>query len=112
MVDKARKDRNASSILKFVEYMQENSKASLWIIRCITILLEISKILSKDFNDATKEDIKRIIEEIDSRNYSPSTVTKFRQVLKYFYKVVYGNNEYYPEQVAWIKNISKDKKRA
>jgi integrase len=70
----------------------------------------LSKILGKEFSKATKADIKMIIKEIDDRGYSPSTVAKFRQVLKYFYKVVYGNNEYYPKQVAWIKNISKDKR--
>ncbi|RMF31714.1 MAG: hypothetical protein D6752_01610, partial [Candidatus Nitrosothermus koennekii] len=109
-IKRTRKDKNANSILKFVEYMQESDKSTLWIIRCIQSLLVISRILSKDFSNATKEDIKRVIEEIDNKDYSPSTITKFRRVLKYFYKVVYGNNEYYPEQVAWIKNISKDKR--
>ncbi|GBC74565.1 Tyrosine recombinase XerC [archaeon HR05] len=111
-IERAKEDPyNSIEILKFVQYMQENGKAMLWIKACIVILLEISRILGKEFSSATKEDIKRVIEEIDSRDYSMHTVMKFRQVIKYFYKVVYGNNEYYPEVVRWIHKVSKDKKR-
>jgi hypothetical protein len=39
---------------------------------------------------------------MEQKNYKASTNEKFRQVLKLFYKVVYGNTEYYPEQVKWL----------
>ena len=44
------------------------------------------------------------------KEYSGWTDKKFRDVIKKFYKVVYGNNEQYPEQVRWIKTkFTKDK---
>ena len=41
-----------------------------------------------------------------------STHEKFRRILKFYYKVVYGNNELYPEAVSWFSvNVGKEKLR-
>jgi integrase/recombinase XerD len=82
--------------------MQEREKSKLWIIRCITALIIIRKQLGKRFKDATKDDIKSILKWMEEKNYKVSTQEKFRIVLKMFYKTIYGNNEYYPEQVKWF----------
>jgi hypothetical protein len=38
------------------------------------------------------------------------TVEKYRAVIKKFYKMVYGNNEYYPDCVKWFAvKVGKDK---
>ena len=39
---------------------------------------------------------------MEQKSDKASTNEKFRQVLKLFYKIVYGNNEYYPEQIKWF----------
>jgi site-specific recombinase XerD len=57
------------------------------------------KQLSKPFRDATKGDIRSILKWMEEKGYKASTNEKFRQVLKLFYKTVYGNSECYPEQV-------------
>jgi integrase/recombinase XerD len=99
-----------SDILKLVEHMQERERAILWIIRCVTAILLIRKQLGKPFRDTTKEDIKSILKWMDNKGYKASTNEKFRQVLKLFYKTVYGNNEYYPEQVKWFSvKLGKEK---
>ncbi len=99
-------------ILRFVEFMQREEKSKLWIIRCITLLLNIKKHIRKEFRACTRKDIEEYIDYTLKKGYLPSTHTKIRQVLKYFFKVVYGNNEYYPEAVAWIKSkVSKDEQR-
>ena len=47
---------------------------------------------------------------MENKGYKASTNEKFRQVLKLFYKTVYGNNEYYPEQVKWFSvKLGKEK---
>ncbi|MFN4337287.1 MAG: phage integrase N-terminal SAM-like domain-containing protein, partial [Candidatus Nitrosocaldus sp.] len=90
-------------VYQFARYMLREEKASLWVIRCITILLSIREFLGKPFGEASREDIEHYIEYCNNRkDYSPSTHKKIRQVLKYFFKVMYGNNEYYPEQIAWL----------
>ena len=37
-----------------------------------------------------------------TKNYKASTNEKFRQILKLFFKVIYGNCESYPEQVKFF----------
>jgi site-specific recombinase XerD len=59
------------------------------------------------------EDIRRLIDLIENEmNYKASTIEKYKKILKFFYKVVYGKNEFYPEQVKWFSiKVSKDKAR-
>ena len=89
-------------ILKFVSYLQEKDKSILWIVRCITALLQLKKEIKKPFSQVTKEDIKKLFEWMSNKEYKASTHEKFRVILKVFYKVVYGNNEIYPDCVKWF----------
>ena len=48
---------------------------------------------------------------MDEKRYMVETHEKFRAVLKKFYKMVYGNNEYYPDCVKWFSvKVGKDKR--
>ena len=47
---------------------------------------------------------------MDDNNYKASTHEKFRRILKFYYKVAYGKNEYYPEAVSWF-SVSVGKER-
>jgi len=85
-------DSDKQDILKFVEFMQREEKSKLWIIRCITLLLNIKQYIRKEFRACTRKDIEGYI-TYTLKDYSPSTHKKIRQVLKYFFKVLYGNNE-------------------
>jgi integrase/recombinase XerD len=109
--DLDRSDR--TDVLKFVEYMKYNANAILWIVRCITALISMRKFMRKSFRDANKEDIRALVDFIENhQNYRPSTVEKYKIILRLFYKVVYGNNKFYPEQVNWFSiKVSKDKSR-
>jgi hypothetical protein len=54
--------------------------------------------------------MRLLLKWMEQKNYKASTNEKFRQVLKLFYKVVYGNTEYYPEQVKWFSSkVGKEK---
>jgi site-specific recombinase XerD len=99
-----------SDVLQLVEYMHERERAILWIIRCITALLSMRKQLKKPFREITKSDIKELLSWMDEKGYKSSTHEKYRQVLKLFYKTVYGNNEYYPDCVKWFSvKVGKEK---
>jgi hypothetical protein len=83
--------------------MQDRERAALTITRCITALLSLRKQIGKSFREATKEDIRGILKWMDEeKHYRASTNEKFRQVLKLYYKVAYGNGESYPEQVKFF----------
>ncbi|HSF50413.1 MAG TPA: site-specific integrase [Nitrososphaeraceae archaeon] len=91
-----------SDVLQLVENMQERERAILWIIRCITALLSMRKQLAKPFREVSKSDIKDLLLWMDEKGYKASTHEKYRQLLKLFYKTIYGNNEYYPDCVKWF----------
>jgi site-specific recombinase XerD len=112
-IQRVNTDLNGSDkgdLLYLVGYMQDQERSILWIVRCITIIITIRKHLGKSFREVTKEDIRSLSQRIDKKGYKASTIEKFRKVLKFFFKIVYGNNEYYPEQVKWLSTkISKEK---
>lgn len=39
----------------FIQHMQDNERAILWIIRCVTALILLRKQLKKPFRDATNQ---------------------------------------------------------
>jgi site-specific recombinase XerD len=97
-------------VLNLIQSMQDRERAVLWIMRCITALLLMRKQLGKPFRDAAKGDIRSILKWMEEKGYKASTNEKFRQVLKLFYKTVYGNGEYYPDQVRWFSvKLGKEK---
>jgi integrase/recombinase XerD len=111
-------ESDRTDVMKFVEFMIDNENAKLWITRCITALISIRKFMRKSFRDARKEDIRALINFIENeytyrnKHYKPSTIEKYKIILRLFYKVVYGNNKFYPEQVNWYSiKVSKDKYR-
>jgi integrase/recombinase XerD len=90
--------------------MQDKERSILWIVRCITVLIPVRKQLGKPFRESTKDDMRSILKWMEEKGYRASTNEKFRQVLKLFYKVVYGNNEFYPEQIKWFSSkVGKEK---
>ncbi|HEY7228373.1 MAG TPA: tyrosine-type recombinase/integrase, partial [Nitrososphaeraceae archaeon] len=89
-------------VLKLIEHMQDRERASLWIIRCITALITIRRQLGKTFRSTTRDDLRKFLRWMEQKNYKPSTNEKFRQILKLFYKVVYGNSDSYPDQVKFF----------
>jgi site-specific recombinase XerD len=100
-------------MFKLIDYIEEIESSTLWIVRCISALLLLRKHLGKPFRDAKKEDIKKLLKWMDQdKNYKVSTIEKMRTILKSFYKIVYGNNEEYPDSVKWLSvNVGKEKLR-
>ena len=72
-------------VLKFVEYMQDNEKSILWIIRCITALISMRKQLSKSYRDITKDDIRSLLKWMEENVYKASTHEKFRKIIILFF---------------------------
>jgi len=90
--------------------MQEKDQSILTITRCISIVIQIRKQIDKPLSKVSKDDIKAIFQWMDNKRYKVETVEKYRAVLKKFYKMVYGNNEYYPDCVKWFSvKVGKDK---
>jgi hypothetical protein len=103
-------ERDRIDILKLIEHMQDKERDILWIVRCITALIILRIHLGKPLRNATKEDMRLLLKWMEQKGYKASTNEKFRQIMKLFYKVAYGNNECYPEQVKWFSSkLGKEK---
>jgi site-specific recombinase XerD len=100
-----------TDLLKLLDHMQVNERSALWIVRCLGDLLRLRMPLGKPYREATQEDVKLLLTWIQEQGYSPASDEKFRQVLKLFYKVVFGNNKYHPEQVNFFSStVGHDRK--
>jgi site-specific recombinase XerD len=103
-------EHDKRDVLKFLEIMQEKDQSILTITRCISIIIQVRKQIDKSLSKFTKEDIKTIFQWMNIKKYKVETVEKYRAVIKKFYKMVYGNNEYYPDCVKWFAvKVGKDK---
>ena len=110
-IDTDLQEPDKTDILKLVQHMQDKDRSILWIVRCITVSIQMRKHIQKNFNESTEKDIRLLFKWMDEQNYKASTHEKFRKILKFFYKLSYGNNEYYPEQVKWFSvNVGKERR--
>jgi site-specific recombinase XerD len=104
-------ENDKMDVLKFVEIMQEKDQSILTIIKGISVILQLRKQLKKPFSQVTKEDITLLFKWMDEKGYKVETHEKFRAVLKKFYKMIYGNSEFHPDNVRWFSiRVGKDKK--
>jgi site-specific recombinase XerD len=104
---------NQSLISKFLEQLQAEELSEARIQKYRIYLNQYSALLGKSFNDATREDIVKVVNKILSRKtkqgreLSEWTRRDYKVVLKRFYKWLNGG-ETYPREVSWIKTTMKD----
>ena len=70
-------------------------------------LKSLSARLKKDFDMAVKEDIIKVVSQIEKSNYADWTKHDYKVALKKFYKWLKKTEEVYPEEVRWIKTTIK-----
>jgi len=113
--DPAIPERNKEAISKFQENCFIEGISVGRITRYLYDLRHISKWLGKEFENATKEDIRSLIGRIEKETfkkngqdipYQESTKRDFRITIKKFYKWL-RESEDYPEEVKWIKSTGR-----
>ncbi len=83
-------EKNKESILRFKDHCLSNGLSELRIIKYISHLKRIAKMLGKDFDQATKEDMERVVAEISISPLSEYTKQNLRVTIKKFYRWIYG----------------------
>ncbi len=63
---------------------------------------------SVEMPTATKKDVERAFAKIESLNMAQETKRQVRVVVKAYYKHCYGNDEFFPEAVRWLKTTLKE----
>jgi len=104
-------ERNKDLILKFRDHGYSIGLSKARILKWLNKMRLISIRLNRDFDKATKEDIKKLVAEINQGNISNWTKADYRILIKRFYKWLKGNEEEYPDEVKWIKTTTKNGKR-
>lgn len=97
---------NNERILSFYDYTCAEGLSKARINRLLGIVIKVSKILDKDFNDCNKEDIIRLLGEIERRDYSFWTKYTWKNCIKKFFR--YLEKE---ELIDWIKCSKRGKKK-
>ncbi len=96
-------ESNRQKILDFYEYLRSEN---LSVGRITTLLNHTSKIaemLQKEFEQATEEDLRKVVADMQSKDYAPLYVGQFKISIKQFWKWLKKTGEEYPKEVKWIK---------
>lgn len=97
---------NKALISKFIEFCKADGIGKLRIIKLEYTIRKLSKMLKIDFDKATKDDIVKLVGQLESSDYKDWTKHDYKVILKKFYKWLNGN-ETFPITVSWIKTSIK-----
>jgi site-specific recombinase XerD/RNA polymerase subunit RPABC4/transcription elongation factor Spt4 len=105
---------NKQTILKFKDYCLSEGIGLAKIERYLFDLMKFSRMLKKPFQEASKEDLRGIIAELEQTNLSPETKKTFKIMLRKIYRFIRGIDKkgVFPEEVDWISiNIPSNHKK-
>ena len=77
------------SYSRIEKYLQQLRQLALW--------------LGKDFKEASRQDIKKLIGKLNMKGYKPRTKRDYKHALKKFYTWLEGDGEEPPAKVRWVK---------
>lgn len=119
-------NRNRDFILKFlrdaelgktIRKRQKKKIGPARLHKYIGVLKTLDSWLGKDYDKASEEDMERIILALEKDDYmskkgkpfSDETKVDFKKMIKKFYKWLFGNDDQYPEIVAWFDTSLREK---
>lgn len=102
-------ERSKAQILKFAEHCEALGLSRARISRYVYLLKQLAKWLEKDFDRADRQDIERLVHQIETSDYATWTKQLYKVALKRFYKWLLGGDEEYPNVVKWVKTTFKQK---
>jgi len=102
---RASSDPNRDTILRYHNQCVADGLSLARIVKKIGTVRRLSRMLAKRFEDANKEDIVRIVAQIEQKNISVWTKHDYKSTLKQFYRWLKGNEMgETPSEVRWIRS--------
>jgi len=101
---------NKSVITGFADECLTKGLSKGRAVKYIFYLRKLAKWLGKDFRDATKDDIKRVVREIEMSNYSMLTKMELKITVRKVYQWLEDADDY-PDLVKWIRCSSSGTKK-
>jgi integrase/recombinase XerD len=105
---------NKAIIINFKNYCISEGIGLAKIERYLCDLMKYSRMLNKVLADATKDDIRRIIADLEQTELAAETKKGFKILLRKLYRFIEGIEEkgVYPDRVKWISiNIPNNHKK-
>jgi site-specific recombinase XerD/ribosomal protein L40E len=99
-------ESSRADLLEFYEFLVANSLSRGRILKYLYHLLKIERWLNKPFKEATKKDIIKLVQIIETQDYTAHTKHDYKIVVKRFYQWLRSSDDY-PEEVRWIKSTIK-----
>ncbi len=95
---------NKGHILTFHDFCFSTGLGIAKIERYVYDLFKFADMFKGDMAKATKQDLQRIVAEIEKKVWSPHTKHCFKIMIRKFYKFIEGIDEQgvYPEKVKWM----------
>ncbi len=100
--DQAVSDKNKKAIFNFHSYLYALGLSTARVMRYMHDLKLLNRLLSKDFDLATKQDIENLMAAMEISHYAENTKHGFRISVRKFYKWLRGTEDL-PVEVKWIK---------
>jgi len=99
-------EENKQSVIKFTEHLLVRGISKPRVIKYINHLLVLSRAAGKPFWHFGKEDVEKLVKQVNVAEYSEHTKRDYKIILKRFFQWLRNCNEYeheYPPEVKWIK---------
>ncbi len=103
-------EKTKKQIEDFAGIRLAKGPTKLRVVKCMWCIRYLAIWLGKDFSEATKEDLIKLVTAVDSKGYSDYTTYDIKVVLRLFYRWLKGNDEDYPPEIKWLKPRMKNKK--
>ena len=109
--DKKLSSNSRSLIREHIAYLQAQGRDTKTLIKhlyCLKVFVDFAE-GKMDFKALTRKDIEKIIAKLESSDYKPETKRNAKAVVKGFWKHAFGQDEFYPEPIRWIKTTTRRK---
>lgn len=100
LADSELRDEDKQLILKFCQEKLASGMSKSRIGKYLYTLMRISTWLSCSFQEATKDDLVRVMAKVESADYTAWTKHDYKAVTKYFWR--WMNDGEFPDEVKWI----------
>lgn len=103
-LEKIKQDpHNSDSLYRYYHSRVAEGIGQARIIKCLNTMRQVSKMLGKPFEDATKDDFVRLVSALETSDLAGWTKRDYKMILKHFYKWFRNWEDGSPPEVRWIK---------
>ncbi|MEK6916018.1 MAG: tyrosine-type recombinase/integrase [Nanoarchaeota archaeon] len=90
--------------IKFKDYLISEGIGVAKITRYLLDVRKLDRILNKKFTEGNKEDMRKVVAEIELSGLAPESKKTFKIMMRKFYRFIRNIDErgVYPEEVKWI----------